>query len=84
MNILLIEDNSADAALLTVRVDGGRIEGQRQPDSAVRAFLGIPYAAAPTGELQTNANGPDLFELEWGLLADELAFVPGIPARTYV
>ena len=33
--------------------------------------------APPNGELQSNANSPDLFELERRLLANELALVPG-------
>jgi hypothetical protein len=33
--------------------------------------------AAPTGELQANANGPNLFQLEGCLLPDELALIPG-------
>ena len=37
---------------LTVAVDGGLINGRYDPRGAVRAFLGIPYAAAPTGPLR--------------------------------
>jgi hypothetical protein len=35
--------------------------------------------SAPTSELQTDANGSNLFPLEGGLLTDELALVPGRP-----
>jgi hypothetical protein len=33
--------------------------------------------SAPSGDLQTYADCPNLFELEWCLLAHKLAFVPG-------
>jgi len=32
--------------------------------------------ATPPGELQTDANGPDILQLERGLLSDNLPFVP--------
>lgn len=35
-----------------VRVDGGMISGVWQANSTVRAYLGIPYAAAPVGTLR--------------------------------
>jgi para-nitrobenzyl esterase len=37
---------------LVIAVEGGRISGRREDDSDVRAFLGIPYAAAPVGPLR--------------------------------
>ena len=37
---------------LVIAVEGGRISGRREDDSDVRAFLGIPYAAAPIGPLR--------------------------------
>ena len=37
---------------LVVAVDGGRISGRREGQAGVRAFLGIPYAAAPVGALR--------------------------------
>ena len=36
----------------TVAVDGGRVAGAEDPQSRVRAFLGIPYAAPPLGPLR--------------------------------
>ena len=29
-------------------------------------------------ELKANANSPDVFQFEWGLLADQLSLVPGL------
>jgi para-nitrobenzyl esterase len=37
---------------LVVAVDGGLVRGVREKEGAVRAFLGIPYAAPPLGPLR--------------------------------
>jgi len=37
---------------LVIAVEGGRISGRREGDTGVRAFLGVPYAAAPVGPLR--------------------------------
>jgi para-nitrobenzyl esterase len=37
---------------LRVKTDNGVVEGKREPDGKVITFLGIPYAAPPTGELR--------------------------------
>src|SRR5271168_2342293 len=42
----------ADSAGTSVRIDGGEIVGKFQLDTAVRAFLGVPFAAPPVGELR--------------------------------
>jgi hypothetical protein len=49
------------------------------PKFAVNGKIEQGEFSAPTGELQSNANAPDLFELEGCLLTDELALVPGRP-----
>ena len=43
--------SSADAGALRVKIESGEIEGA-QLDTDVRAFLGIPYAKPPVGELR--------------------------------
>jgi para-nitrobenzyl esterase len=35
-----------------VRIDSGLVEGTAGPDTGIRAFKGIPYAAPPVGELR--------------------------------
>ena len=42
---------------LVVKLDSGSIRGAKQPDG-VRSFLGIPYAAPPTGDLRWRAPQP--------------------------
>jgi para-nitrobenzyl esterase len=41
-----------------VQTAQGKIEGQKEPDSAVVVFKGIPFAAAPVGDLRWRAPGP--------------------------
>jgi para-nitrobenzyl esterase len=40
---------------LTVRVDRGKVHGKTINDGKVKAFLGVPYAAAPVGDLRWKA-----------------------------
>ncbi|CAN5475598.1 carboxylesterase family protein [soil metagenome] len=40
------------AALTPVKVDGGLVSGVEWPNANVRAYLGLPYAAAPVGALR--------------------------------
>ena len=42
----------SEADPLVVAVEGGRVSGRREANAGVRAFLGIPYAAAPVGPLR--------------------------------
>ena len=37
---------------LTVKVEQGKIHGKMFNDGKVKAFLGLPYAAAPVGNLR--------------------------------
>jgi para-nitrobenzyl esterase len=41
-----------------VRIPSGALEGVKEPDSEVRAFKGIPYAAPPVGALRWTAPQP--------------------------
>lgn len=52
--LLLASVTSADAegAGTTVRIDSGEVAGKFQLNTAVRAFLGVPFAAPPVGELR--------------------------------
>jgi para-nitrobenzyl esterase len=42
----------AQAAGTSVRLDSGEVVGKFQQNTAVRAFLGIPFAAPPVGDLR--------------------------------
>jgi hypothetical protein len=48
------------------------------PELAVDGEVEESEFAPTIGELQSNANGPDLLELERRFLANELALVPGL------
>jgi para-nitrobenzyl esterase len=43
---------------LTVKIEQGKIHGKTINDGRVKAFLGLPYAAAPVGELRWKAPQP--------------------------
>ena len=53
-----------------------------QPDQIAAAQLAVDGEveerefAGSMVQLQSNANGPDLLQLQWGLLAEQLALVP--------
>jgi para-nitrobenzyl esterase len=40
------------SAQLTIKTTSGKLKGELTPDHQVRAFLGIPYAAPPVGDLR--------------------------------
>jgi para-nitrobenzyl esterase len=42
----------AESATTRVRIDSGEVVGKFQLNTAVRAFLGVPFAAAPVGALR--------------------------------
>jgi hypothetical protein len=39
--------------------------------------------SSTVGKLQANSDRPNFFQLEWGLLANKLAFVPGFARPAY-
>jgi para-nitrobenzyl esterase len=49
---------AAAAAPLTVHTVQGKVEGKMVGDGAVRAFLGLPYAAPPVGDLRWKPPAP--------------------------
>jgi para-nitrobenzyl esterase len=54
-----VEDNNGEVtATEAVTVDGGQITGYYNEDSSVKIYKGIPYAAAPVGELRWKAPQP--------------------------
>jgi para-nitrobenzyl esterase len=48
----------SDADSLTVRTEQGKVHGKTINQGKVRAFLGLPYAAPPVGELRWKAPVP--------------------------
>lgn len=50
--VLLIATRPVDAADRVVKIDSGVIEGIPALTQGVTAYLGIPYAAPPVGELR--------------------------------
>jgi para-nitrobenzyl esterase len=48
----------ANADSLTVKTEQGKVKGKTLNDGKVKAFLGLPYAAAPTGDLRWKAPQP--------------------------
>lgn len=59
----------------TVSIDSGAVVGRAVADGAVRAFLGIPFAAPPVGPLRWRAPAP---VAAWGepLIADRYGPMP--------
>ena len=49
---------SARADALKVKTDQGKVQGKTINDHKVRAWLGLPYAAPPTGDLRWKAPEP--------------------------
>ncbi len=56
-----------------VRIDSGMIEGMSAPDPGVRAFLGIPFAAPPVGDLRWREPQP---VAPWAGVRDAKKFGP--------
>jgi para-nitrobenzyl esterase len=48
----------AGAESLTVKTEQGKVRGQTINDGKVKAFLGLPYAAPPVGDLRWKAPAP--------------------------
>ena len=67
---------ASSGASRIVRIDGGLVRGA---DAAgVRSFLGLPYAAPPTGNLRWRAPQP----ASWSGVRDATQFGPGCPQAT--
>ncbi len=49
---------AAYADPLTVKTDQGKVQGKTINDGKVKAFLGLPYAAPPVGDLRWKAPEP--------------------------
>ena len=49
---------SASADTLTVKTEQGKVHGKTINDGKVNAYLGLPYAAPPTGDLRWKAPQP--------------------------
>jgi para-nitrobenzyl esterase len=49
---------AAYAGSLTVKTEQGKVQGKTINDGKVQAFLGLPYAAPPVGELRWKAPQP--------------------------
>ena len=52
LGFVLVLSAAAHADALTVEIEQGRLHGKAINDGKVKAFLGLPYAAAPVGELR--------------------------------
>ncbi|MGJ7509067.1 carboxylesterase/lipase family protein [Variovorax sp. GT1P44] len=63
---------AADSADNTVRVDGGLLAGVSDAATGVRAYLGVPFAAPPVGDLRWRAPAP-VVAWEGVRLADRFA-----------
>ena len=49
---------AANADPLTVKTEQGKVKGKTINDGKVKAFLGLPYAAPPVGDLRWKAPEP--------------------------
>jgi len=58
MSIVLGFSTPARADSLTVKTEQGKVHGKLINNSKVRAFLGLPYAAPPIGQLRWKAPEP--------------------------
>ena len=54
----LVVSTAVRADSLTVKTEQGKVHGKAINDGKVNAFLGLPYAAAPVGELRWKAPQP--------------------------
>ena len=83
----------AYSATLTVKTDKGKVAGKTINDGKVNAFMGIPYAAPPVGDLRWKATQP---AAKWkgvrdatsygnhcvGRESPDMVFRTPVPART--
>src|ERR1700749_983067 len=59
-----------------VRTDNGAVRGMAVAGSGVDAFLGLPYAAPPTGHLRWRPPQPPA---DWHGVRDATSFAPSCP-----
>jgi hypothetical protein len=82
---LLLQHNCAGRHRLAVtHIPYSQPHQVTPPKLAVDGKVEQCELSSTAGELQANSDRPDFFQLEWGLLANELAFVPGLATRAYV
>jgi para-nitrobenzyl esterase len=63
----------AHADSLTVKTEQGKVHGKLIHDGQARAFLGLPYAAPPVGELRWKAPEPPA---KWGEMREATQYGP--------
>jgi para-nitrobenzyl esterase len=56
--LALVWPGAARADSLTVKTEQGKVQGKTLNDGKVKAYLGLPYAAPPVGELRWKAPQP--------------------------
>ena len=58
MGLALVLPAAAQAESLTVKTEQGKVHGKTINDGKVKAFLGLPYAAPPVGDMRWKAPAP--------------------------
>src|SRR5665213_2156083 len=84
LRLLLQHDCAGRHRLAMTHIAYSQLHQVTPPKLAVDGKVEQCELSSTAGELQANSDGPDFFQLEWGLLANELAFVPGLARRAYV
>ena len=74
--LMLVLSTGADAASLTVKTEQGAVHGKLINEGKVRAFLGLPYAAPPVGDLRWKAPQPPA---KWTGVRDATTFTARCP-----
>ena len=80
---LLLHDHSPTGHALPVRdVSDAQPHQITGPELAVDGEVKQRKLAGSLRELQTDTDGPDVFEAQRGLLSDKFALIPGFASRT--